>query len=267
MTQRLLAGMVVVLLALILISRLRQPDSAPITLDTPTAGVTAIVPTAAPTRAPMLAPMAEALEAPPTGTPTIDLMAILAVRRRIEREGAQVYLDSLWEETDSTLVRWADRQGAALRVAFVPDTSLAGWTPQVIDAARGGLAPWSGNSANLRFAEVTNPDEADIVVSFVGFVSDSGELGVTQTTSSTNGATTKVEISLALRQTENGPLIPAALMRRVAAHEFGHAMGLPHSGDRNDLMFPTATATNPSRRDQATLQLLYAVPPGPLRTP
>ncbi|MGH9391391.1 MAG: hypothetical protein ACRD1Z_17430 [Vicinamibacteria bacterium] len=47
----------------------------------------------------------------------------------------------------------------------------------------------------------------------------------------------------------------------------GHALGLPHSGDRNDIMFPTVIAPRPSPRDRATLTLLYSLPPGPLREP
>lgn len=268
MSQRLLAGVAVVLLGLILISRLRQAEP---TVESPPAVVTAPNATPGPvatvTRAPMVAPLPNALNEPAAGTPTIDLMAILAVRRRIEREGSQVYLDSMFAATDSTLVRWVDRRDAPLKVAFVADTSLEGWTPAIIDAARGGLAPWNGNSANLRFTEVTAAADADIVVSFVATVSDSGEMGVTQTQSGATGATEQVEITLALRQAEGAPLIAPALMRRVATHEFGHAIGLPHSGIRDDIMYPTATVSVPSRRDQATLQLLYAVPPGSIRTP
>ena len=266
MSQRLLAGVMVVLLGLILISRFREADPAP--EASPVATVTtSTVGTAPVTRAPMVAPLPNVLDAPAAGTPTIDLMAILAVRRRIEREGTQVYLDSMFAATDSTLVRWADRQGAPLRVAFVADTALPGWTPLIIDAARGGMAPWNGNSANLRFTEVPLPADADIVVSFVGAVSDSGDMGVTQTQSGTGGVTARVDITLALRPAEDAPLISPVLMRRVATHEFGHAIGLPHSSSRDDIMYPTATVSVPSRRDQATLQLLYAVPPGSIRTP
>lgn len=265
MSQRLLAGVVVVLLALIVISRLGndEPAAAPPTMANSVAPVTG----GAPARAPMVAPLPNALQAPAAGTPTIDLMAVLAVRRRIEREGTRVYLDSMFAETDSTLVRWADRNGAPLRVVFVADTSLTGWSPAILDAARAGLAPWNGNSANLQFTEVTDPANADIVVSFAAVVSDSGAMGVTQTTSAITGATERVQITLGLQQSETGPLIAPAVMRRAAAHEFGHAIGLPHSGSRDDLMYPTTTVSAPSNRDQATLQLLYAVPPGPLRTP
>jgi hypothetical protein len=189
------------------------------------------------------------------------------VRRRLEREGSAVYLDSLLAQTDSTLVRWADRGGEPLRVAFTVDSTLAGWTPALLDAARGGKASWANNSAGLRFAEVRDSVGADITVSFVSVVSDSGEFGVTQTQWNINGNTERVEIRLALRPAEGAPLITPTLMRRVATHEFGHAIGLPHSASRDDIMFPSSPVAAPSRRDQATLQLLYAVPPGSIRTP
>jgi hypothetical protein len=269
MNQRLLAGVAVVLLVIILISRLRpDPSAAVATADgVPAAATSPTTTAAAVSRAPMVAPLPNALDAPPAGTPTIDLMAVLAVRRRIEREGTQVYLDSMFAETDSTLVRWADRGGEPLKVAFVADTSLEGWTTAHIDAARGGMGPWSSNSAGLRLVEVADAQDADIIVSFVSAVSDSGALGVTQTRSGADGAASRAEIQLALRQTETTELIGLPLMRRVASHEFGHAIGLPHSDRRDDLMHPSSSASAPSRRDQATLQLLYAVPPGSIRTP
>ncbi len=199
------------------------------------------------------------------GTPTLDLMARLAVRRRIDREGSLVYLDSLFAKTDSMVVRWADRGDTPLTIAFLPDSTLPGWSNALLDDMRAAIRTWDGSSLGLRFREVTPADSADIKVRWVTAFPDSGRVGLTNLSWTTEGVANHAEITLALLQGVGQAAIPVSVRRRVAAHELGHALGLPHSGDRNDLMFTSAIVSSPSRRDQATLQLLYAVPPGSLR--
>lgn len=207
------------------------------------------------------------IDAPSRGTPTLDLLGRLAIRRRLAREGDAVYLDSLFANTDSTVVRWDDRGGAPLTVAFVRDTSLPGWSDALLDDARAGMRSWDGNAAGLAFREVATPDSADIRVSWVVALPDSARVGVTTLNWSADGEIHGAVITLALQEGAHHTALPDAVRQRVAAHELGHAMGLPHSGQRDDLMFPGTLVSSPSRRDQATLQLLYAVPTGSLHVP
>lgn len=203
----------------------------------------------------------------PSGTPTIDLEARLAVRRRILREGDRVYVDSLLAHSDSTVVRWRDRPDRTLRVFFTADTTVRGWSTDALNDALAGMMRWQGNPANLQLARTQDPGSADITVTFVPAVIADSTYGVTELNWDGDGTARHATIQLALQRTDSGPPLPRDVRTRVAAHEFGHALGLSHSGSNRDLMYRTARVDAPSRRDQATLQLLYAIPPGPLRIP
>lgn len=51
-------------------------------------------------------------------------------------------------------------------------------------------------------------------------------------------------------------------VRLTAAHEMGHALGLPHSDSPRDVMYPTNTATSMSAQDYRSVEVLYELPDG-----
>jgi hypothetical protein len=144
------------------------------------------------------------------------------------------------------LLRW---NSFPVRVYFVRDEN---YTELRQSLALQGFDQWVEISGmKVRYVLVESEDQAQIKVRFDPTTRD----GLTRYTYRPNGLLVSAEISIGVRG--NG----AVDIRSVAAHEFGHALGIGgHSDNPADMMYPTFVAGVPlqiTTRDFNTLKTAY----------
>ncbi|MCA1596206.1 MAG: matrixin family metalloprotease [Chloroflexi bacterium] len=138
-----------------------------------------------------------------------------------------------------------------LTVAFVKDGNL---TPDRERLALAGFDNWvSATGSRVSYRLVASPSAADVTVKF----NPDLPYGVTNTTFRSN-VLSHAAVSVGIAPADGHPLSNEDV-KALAAHEFGHALGINgHSADPNDLMYPSIDGNNKvTARDANTLAVDY----------
>jgi hypothetical protein len=236
------------------------PDDEPVTIDSSVAAA----PIAPPAPVPPPAIITQGGAGPGGREPTyIELLARSETRRRIRASALSTYLGDMVEASgDSMLRRWSNRTTTPIRVWFMP-THAANFQPAFLDAVRSAFGQWTSAGVPVRFEFDGDSSNAEVRVKWrIQFEIE--RTGQTDVTWDENGEIQSAVVTLATFD-PNGRAMESDDVRVVAMHEVGHLLGLDHSKDSTDIMYPTAKVRDLSDRDVRTVLLLYQLTPGSLR--
>lgn len=202
------------------------------------------------------------VELKPSGIPA-PLRDDAVVRDQIRDNATGTYITDILQQHQQLLMRWPDKRSDGLRVWIERESTVPDWNAAYPGFAEHALDEWHEAGFPIRFDVVTDPIGADVSIRFVRQL-DGRRIGVTSISRDQSGWLVSAEIEVALHDSAGTPLPPEAVAG-VARHELGHALGLGHSSDKADVMYPESTTPSISDRDRQTLHLLYALPPGVVR--
>ncbi|MDH3270338.1 MAG: matrixin family metalloprotease [Gemmatimonadota bacterium] len=159
------------------------------------------------------------------------------------------------------LHRWTSIDGPIVVHVPLPEGMESGTARSLQQAAAQGVRAWNNQPFPV-LVDLRGDRSPHFAVRWARTLGGT-QLGVTRTLwSQTTGLTVEfIEIGT-VHPRQKGRYAEPRQVRLTAAHEMGHALGLPHSDSSRDVMYPTNTATSMSAQDYRSVEALYGVEDG-----
>ncbi len=209
------------------------------------------------------APGAPGTVVAPSNVSYAELLARSETRRRIRASAGLTYLNEVVAATgDSMLHRWDDRLRRPVRVYLATGTA-ANFQPQFLGAVGAAFQRWQEAGVPVRWDLAADSAAAEVRFKWkVQFEEE--RTGQTDLTWDQDGHLQTAIVTLATFDPKGHPL-GTDEVRVIALHEIGHLIGLDHSSDTTDIMYPVTKVRDLSPRDIQTAMLLYDLAPGSIR--
>ena len=185
------------------------------------------------------------------------------VKRRLKQAEPGTYIGEILLTRDSALARWRDRVARPLRVWIQPTSNVPDWDPGYVIQVRDAFATWSTTKIPVRFFYVADSAGADVHVRFIDRFAEPIS-GKTRWARDDSWWIVDADIVIALHH-DTGESLDLSAIRAIALHEIGHMLGLDHTSDIANIMTPRVRVRELSAADRSTMELLYTLPPGPVR--
>jgi predicted Zn-dependent protease len=174
------------------------------------------------------------------------------------------YLCAALTDLDSVRIRrWSDGDRTLVVHVPLPRDEEPGQARRLQRAAARGLQAWNGQPFSI-LADLRGDRDPDFRVRWRRSLGGA-QVGVTHTAWSYPDGLRVLSVDLATRDPfDTDREADPDAVRLTAAHEMGHALGLPHSDAPRDVMYPQNTATSMSAQDYRSVEMLYRTPDGTL---
>jgi predicted Zn-dependent protease len=148
-----------------------------------------------------------------------------------------------------------------------PGTAVRDYSVKFDRAVREAFSRWQrGAGIPVAFDIVRDSTTAEVKVRWIERFRTLERTGQADVAWNPGGWLVHGTLTLATH-THDGWRLSAEAVYAVALHEIGHLLGLGHSDDPRDLMYPTTSVSDLSARDRLTASLLYSLPAGPVTDP